>query len=133
MIPRHSMRQHAVAIIYIGLITEQTVETILDDNRFVTAVSDFLTVFELDSEILSATQRALERQAIYEKVINHYMKNWRYDRLGYIERSILLLACSELELEIQDKTIIVNEAIELAKEYGDDDSYKLINGVLDAL
>ena len=50
-----------------------------------------------------------------------------------MEQAILLLALSELEQGIQDKTVIVNEAIELTKAYGEDDSYKLINGVLDAL
>ena len=67
----------------------------------------------------------------YSAKINNHLHEWSFDRLGYVEQAILLLAASELETGDLDRAIIVNEAIELTKKYCDDAAYKLINGVLD--
>ena len=81
----------------------------------------------------AVTKNAFERKEIYAKALNVYMKRWRFERLGYIEQAVLILACSELEFGLQSKPVIVNEAIRLVKLYGEEDSYRLVNGVLDAL
>ena len=49
------------------------------------------------------------------------------------DRAILLMACCEIDLETAQKPIVIDEAVTLAKKYCDDDTYKLINGVLDKL
>jgi N utilization substance protein B len=52
--------------------------------------------------------------------------------LGHIERSILWLSIYELKHKIEvPKNVVINEGIELAKEYGADQSYKYINRILD--
>lgn len=130
---RHIYRQNAMSIIYIYLMTQQDIDLIIEDNRFVSSIGSFIHPLEIDDELLDAIHRAIQRQTIYIPVINHHLKKWRFDRLGKLEQSILLLALSELEQGIQEKAIIVNEAVELAKEFCDDESYRLINGVLDAL
>ena len=134
MISRRTYRKNAISIIYTYLMTDKTMDMIIEDNKFSATFSDFIGSLELDKEILDAVYRVEQRLDIYEAVVNNQLKGkWRFDRLGMMEQSILLLALSELEQGIQDKTVIVNEAIELTKAYGEDDSYKLINGVLDAL
>lgn len=122
-----------MSIVYIYLMTQQDIDLIIEDNRFVSSIGSFIHPLEIDDELLDAIHRVTQRQTIYIPVINHHLKNWRFDRLGKLEQSILLLALSELEQGIQEKAIIVNEAVELAKEFCDDESYRLINGVLDAL
>ncbi len=68
------------------------------------------------------------------ELINDNLNNWTFDRLGYISQSILLLACGEVIILKTPKTVIINECVELAKKFGeDDDTYKLINGTLDKL
>lgn len=134
MISRRTYRKNAISIIYTYLMTDKTMDMIIEDNKFSATFSDFIGSLELDKEILDAVYRVEQRLDIYEAVVNNQLKGkWRFDRLGMMEQAILLLALSELEQGIQDKTVIVNEAIELTKAYGEDDSYKLINGVLDAL
>ncbi len=134
MISRRTYRKNAISIIYTYLMTDKTMDMIIEDNKFSATFSDFIGSLELDNEILDAVYRVEQRLDIYEAVVNNQLKGkWRFDRLGMMEQAILLLALSELEQGIQDKTVIVNEAIELTKAYGEDDSYKLINGVLDAL
>ena len=46
---------------------------------------------------------------------------------------ILLMAACELDLETAPKAIVIDEAVTLAKKYCDDETYRLINGVLDRL
>ena len=52
---------------------------------------------------------------------------------SYIDQAILLVGTSEYNLNKDNKKIIIDEAVRIAKEYSDDDSYKYINGVLDNL
>ena len=66
-------------------------------------------------------------------IINKNLKDWSFDRLGYIEQAILLLATHEITAGEVQKPVVINEAVEFAKKYCDEDSYKFINGVLDRL
>ena len=65
------------------------------------------------------------------KDISSYLKDWTFDRLNYIEQAILLSAYTQYKYMEQPKTIAINVAVDLAKKYCDDNSYKFINGVLD--
>ena len=60
-------------------------------------------------------------------------EDWTFDRLSLLEQSILLISYQELKQVKTARAVVINEAITLAKEYCDDSSYKLINGVLDRL
>lgn len=76
-------------------------------------------------------ETTLNHRDSYEKLINqHLKKGWTFERLGVMEKAILLIAtCELLESELPKK-IIINEAVINAKAFCDDDSYKFINGVL---
>lgn len=126
-------RQNAMIILYIHLMRLQSVEEIIEDNKFVSEMGSFTPSLAVRGEMLSVILNAIERKEIFALAIDQYLNKWRFDRLSLIEQAILLLACSELELGFQEKPVIVNEAVRLAKEFADDDSYKFINGVLDAL
>jgi len=65
-------------------------------------------------------------------IIPNYLKNWKYDRILSIDRNILRLGLAELlyRKDIPYK-VTINEAIELAKKFGDEKSGSFINGVLD--
>lgn len=60
--------------------------------------------------------------------------NWRVERMPPVERNILRLAIMELfEYPDVEVAVIIDEAIELAKCYGDVDSPRFINGILDSV
>ena len=67
-----------------------------------------------------------------DRLIEHYSENWRLDRMPIIDRSILRMAIYELLYceEIPPK-VTLNEAIDLGKRYGAEDSGSFINGILD--
>lgn len=71
-----------------------------------------------------------ERVNEIEEVIESNMKNWKIDRLGSVERVLLKIAVYEILENEKDYKIAINEAVELAKIYGEDKSFEFINGVL---
>ena len=73
----------------------------------------------------------------YQKEIddlaNKYLNNWDISRLGNTDQAILRIAIYELVYTKTPSIVCINEAIELAKKYSDDDVRKMINGALDRL
>lgn len=59
--------------------------------------------------------------------------NWRLERLGAIERSVLRLGAAELLGDVTPPRVAIQEAVRLAERYGSVESAKFVNGVLDAL
>lgn len=59
--------------------------------------------------------------------------NWRLERLGAIERSVLRLAAAELAQGETPPRVVIKEAVRLAERFGSEASAKFVNGVLDAL
>ena len=59
--------------------------------------------------------------------------NWRLERLGAIERSVLRMAAAELTVGETPPRVVIQEAVRLAERYGSAQSAKFVNGVLDAL
>ncbi|MCK5801688.1 MAG: transcription antitermination factor NusB [Lentisphaeria bacterium] len=75
-----------------------------------------------------------EHRAEIDDAIGAAATNWTMDRMGVIDRGILRLATYELMFE--DKVpgaAAINEAVELAKIYGDVDTSRFVNGVLDRI
>lgn len=69
-----------------------------------------------------------------DAMITKYATNWRLERMASIDRNVLRLAAFEL-LYLPDvpPKVTINEAIEMAKKYGDTDSGKFVNGILDSI
>lgn len=58
---------------------------------------------------------------------------WSLDRINRVDRSILRLSIYELNNSDTPTSVIINEAVNLAKKYGTDDSSKFVNGILGGL
>ena len=84
---------------------------------------------------LQLAQGAEQDREKSDQLINKYAREWTVDRFAAIDRNILRLAISELLRDDQggNANIIINEAIELAKKFGDENSGSLVNGILDAI
>lgn len=69
-----------------------------------------------------------------DKTLSEFATNWQLDRMATIDRNVLRIASFELLFsdDIPPK-VAINEAIEMAKKYGDKDSGKFVNGVLDRI
>lgn len=115
-------------------------------NRHQARVEAFKVLFELDlnrqepvlneqqekdayiKEIITAIQK--HKDELDEKIAGH-LKNWTFDRLATVEKTILRIAVYEiLYMDHIPTAVSINEAVELAHTYGDEKSSKFINGVL---
>ncbi|TRU89792.1 MAG: transcription antitermination protein NusB [Microcystis novacekii Mn_MB_F_20050700_S1] len=104
-------------------------------NRLGTVI-DFPEIVQLSSQY-EVREYALEligtvyrRRTEIEQELTSALVDWQLHRLPRIDRDILQIAVAEmLYLDIPQK-VAINEAIELAKRYSDDEGYRFINGVL---
>ena len=69
------------------------------------------------------------RQEI-DKIIDEVMVDWTLNRLTQIDGNIIRIAVAEMIFMNLDHKVAINEAVEIAQEYSDDDGYRFINGVL---
>lgn len=75
-----------------------------------------------------------EREDALRKAIQEHAPGWSLERMDPISRCILLVGSFELLfLKEAPPAVVMNEAIEIAKEYGTAESGKFVNGVLNAL
>ena len=92
------------------------------------------SVLEIDNDFVKdAVYGVLTNLDMLDEKANTYLKNWTIDRLGYTDKAILRLGIYELLYTDTPEVVAINEAIDLAKLYSDDDVRKMINGVLDKI
>jgi len=80
-----------------------------------------------------------------DEMIKPFLKGWSMERISKVSLSILQISCAQLnywdeiieyDSEKKDElseSIVINEAVELAKQYGNDDDYSFVNGVLGSI
>ena len=77
---------------------------------------------------------ALEHREEIDALIRKQAENWRLERMPAVDRNILRLAVFEFLYEDDvPKLVVLDEAIELAKRFGSEESGRFVNGVLDGL
>jgi N utilization substance protein B len=76
----------------------------------------------------------VEHKPDIDKTISGAAQNWELNRMAVVDRNILRMTAYELlyRTDIPPK-VSINEAIEIAKRYGDQDSGKFVNGILDKI
>ena len=102
------------------------------------AFEDFYNHFEVGAKS-GPYARALvvgvhEKLDVVNEVSGRHAENWRQERISLVDRNILRIAV--YELLYQDEVpgrVAINEAIEIAKRYGTEESGAFINGILDAV
>lgn len=87
----------------------------------------------MDSEVVKTTQAIVDQRDILDELYKPLLTNWRFERIGICTKLILRFAIWELQNEVTDSRIIINEAVELAKCFAQEDAYRFINGVLDKI
>lgn len=106
-----------------GNLAEHTDE-ILEEKKIRNKQKDFaLTLYE----------GVLKNVIKVDEAIVKHLKEWDFERLGAIERATLRLATYEILYGELDSAVVINEAVEITKAFGTEQSPKFINGVLDAI
>jgi transcription antitermination factor NusB len=89
---------------------------------------------EAEAYLRRLVQAVLDHAAEVDEVLVRHLRRWRLDRLKYLDRAILRLGCAEmLYFDDVPPKVSINEAVDIARKYGDDDSGRFVNGVLDGI
>ena len=123
---RSSAREYALMVVYSNDVNPESSE-IIPDTEETLSEKDRLFANLLVSSVS-------ENLATIDENIAKHLKNWSINQLNIVDKSILRLAIAEFTYseDSSEKKIIINEAVELAKKYGGENSYRFINGILNA-
>ena len=70
------------------------------------------------------------KDEIEKKIKEHLKSDWKIERISKMDLSILKLAIYEIKYKELPFKVVINEAVELAKKYGEDSSKNFVNGIL---
>ena len=133
MAARHRSRQRALQVLYQWDLTKQPV----DD-----AISSFYnTLYTEENEekpqpdaFMEELARGASRMAAdIDHRISTKSENWKLERMPAVDRNILRLAIYEMSQQSTPPAVVIDEALELARQFSGEQSVSFINGVLDAV
>lgn len=119
---RGKARVIATKNVYQMLINRETMDEV---------VAQYETRDDFLMELCYGVSEHLEN--LTNEIKQNLKKGWSIERLNTIDLAITLVAAFELLYTDLDRRIIINEAVDNAKVFCDDDRYKFINGVLDKI
>ncbi|MBA3671868.1 MAG: transcription antitermination factor NusB [Gemmatimonadaceae bacterium] len=103
-------------------------------ERVATQVWDDMAITPDERRVAGPLVRLVaQRQRELDAELTEVTMNWRLERLGAVERSVLRLAAAELTVGETPPRVVIQESVRLAERYGSGTSAKFVNGVLDAL
>ncbi len=125
---RTAIREHAFKLIYSLEIQKQ------EDKQ------EAIELYRESNEITDEKAKTYMEEAIFgieknqkdivQLIENNLKSDWRIERISKVDLAILKLAIYELNYTEVPFKVVINEAVELAKKYGEDASKNFINGVL---
>ena len=131
---RHRSRQRALQVLFLWDQRKQAIEE---------AISSFYETLGSDEDQLRETapdefmeelvRGASERATDIDRQITEKSEHWRLERMPAVDRNILRLAVYEMNELKTPPPVVIDEALELARQFSGDDSVSFINGVLDAV
>jgi N utilization substance protein B len=133
MAARHRSRQRALQVLYQWDMTKQPVEQAIfsfydtlysDENQEKPDKDEFM------EELAKGTS---EMAPDIDHQISSKSENWRLERMPTVDRNILRMAIYEMSREETPAAVVIDEALELARQFSGEESVSFINGILDAV
>jgi|SRR5579884_1887147 len=129
MSTRRKAREYALQMLFQWDITKDQIDSIMasfwHNQEEPPAVKDFA------AELATGTIDHVEE---IDSIIQRHAEHWRLDRMAVVDRNLLRLATQEFLYEKETpKTVIINEAIEIARRFSAQESPQFINGILDSI
>ncbi len=125
---RTAIREQAFKLIYSLEIQKQdnlqeAIDLFLENNE----INDKSAKEYINDAILGIEKN---KEKIVEQIEKNLKKDWKIERISKIDLSILELAIYEIQYKELPFKVVINEAVELAKKYGEDSSKNFVNGIL---
>ena len=126
---RRSSREQALKFLY---------QSELNEGDHDKQMEQFLERVSSQDEVEEFMQELVQTVVRYKKEIDETLKkcsdNWELERMAVVDRNILRVgACELLYMPSTPPKVAINEAVEIAKRYGNEDSPEFVNGVLDKI
>jgi N utilization substance protein B len=126
---RRKAREYALQILFQYDLVNGNLNEIMEefwkDKRVNSKIVSFC------SQLINGTIDNLKE---IDKCISQHSLNWKLERMSTVDRNILRMATYELLFQKETPApVVINEAIEVAKKFGTEESAKFINGILDAI
>ncbi len=121
---RRDAREYALQVLYSKELNPESEPIDAED----------LNLTEKDKTFAAALVQAVKDHEEIDEIIKAHLKNWSLSQLNTVDKNILRLAIAEYNYSGEDRSdrnVIIDEAVELAKTYGGEQSYRFINGLLD--
>jgi N utilization substance protein B len=136
---RRLAREIAVSSLYQMEMNEvsaaEAVDMLMDELRQENEIgADPSEIGSTDEFVREIVSGVMEHKQAIDGMLQQFLTGWHIDRLSRVDRQVLRLACYEMVFrdDVPPKATI-NEAIELAKHFGTEESGKFVNGVLGKL
>ncbi len=101
------------------------------------ALASISTALEYDSQCIEYAQTIFESVVAdkekIDKLVQRHAANWELRRMAATDRNVLRIAVSELISGEVPYKVVIDEAVEIAKLYGTEESGKFVNGILDSI
>lgn len=133
MAARHLSRQRALQVLYQWDLSKQPVE------QAISAFYDTLYSEEnerkpgRDSFMEELAKGTSEMASDIDSRISAKSENWKLERMPIVDRNILRLAIYEMGRQEVPAAVVIDEALELARQFSGEESVSFINGILDAV
>jgi N utilization substance protein B len=127
---RRRSRQRALQILFLWDARKQPVEDAL--NAYYDALYSEERL-ERDEFVNKLVRGTVEHLADVDERIAKHAEHWRMERMPAVDRNILRLAVYEMQHAGTPAAVAIDEALELARKYSNEESVQFVNGVLDAI
>jgi N utilization substance protein B len=127
---RRRARQRALQILFLWDARKQPVDEAID--------AYYNTLFseeqpERDPFVADLVRGTVEHLAEVDEQITKHAEHWRMERMPAVDRNILRLAVYEMTRAGTPAPVTIDEALELARKFSNEESIQFVNGVLDAV
>ncbi len=129
---RHQAREVALQILYRcdGEAADST-QTINDLTRHFDHFHVPNEIREFTAQLVAGTLREIKE---LDSLLEKHASNWKLPRMSYVDRNLLRMSIYELKaFPDTPVSVVIDEAIELAKQFGTQESPSFVNGILDAV
>jgi transcription antitermination protein NusB len=133
MAARHRSRRRALQVLFEWDMRRDSVDGAIHhyyDTLYSEESEQQLTPDIFMEELVRGT---VAKAADIDRKIEEKAQNWRLERMAAVDRNILRLAIFELGQRLVPAPVIIDEALELARQFSGDESLAFINGILDAV
>ena len=130
---RHKARQRAVQVLYLLDMRKQSPAEALEGFYSSLAVPEGAERVPQDPFLEELVRGTIARLEDIDACIQRHAAHWRIERMPTVDRNILRLAVYEMKLTDTPGAVLIDEALELARQFAGEESVHFVNGVLDAV